>query len=119
MTRCHVYGSAGGSEYLELYVFLQSVVQKIITSIRPGVTVSSLDKQARVLLGSYAKYFTHSLGHGVGIEIHEAPFLSRRSRAVLDSGMVVTIEPGIYMPGVCGLRYEDMVVVSDEGCYVL
>jgi Xaa-Pro aminopeptidase len=76
--------------------------------------VRELDKKAREMLGEYEPYFTHSLGHGVGIDIHEAPHISSRSDEVLQEGMIITIEPGIYIPGKYGARYEEMCVVDKE-----
>ena len=70
--------------------------------------VSELDKKARILLGEHEPYFTHSLGHGVGIDIHESPSISSKSDEILQEGMVITIEPGIYIPGKYGVRYEEM-----------
>lgn len=64
------------------------------------------------MLGKYDKYFTHSLGHGVGIDIHEAPHVSGKSREILEPGMVITIEPGVYIPGKYGARYEEMCLVD-------
>lgn len=70
--------------------------------------VSELDIKARELLGEYESYFTHSLGHGVGIDIHEAPWVSVKSDEILQEGMILTIEPGIYIGGKYGARYEEM-----------
>ncbi len=86
--------------------------------------VSDLDAKAREMLGEYAPYFTHSLGHGVGVQIHEAPGISMKSDALLEPGMVITIEPGVYgIPTdnnkVYGLRYEEMVLVDKEKLVVL
>lgn len=74
--------------------------------------VSELDKKARTLLGEYEPYFTHSLGHGVGIDIHESPSVSSKSDEILQEGMVITIEPGIYIPGKYGARYEEMCIID-------
>lgn len=95
----------------EIYSLLQNVTQEIISWAKPGMRVAELDKKARVMLGEYEPYFTHSLGHGVGIDIHEAPWISVRSDEVLEVGMIITIEPGIYLPGKYGARYEEMVHV--------
>lgn len=92
-----------------------------IRLIKPGVTVAEVDTKARNILRKFglAKYFGHSLGHGVGLEIHENPRLSVKSQAVLEPGMIVTVEPGVYLPGEFGIRVEDMVLVTAEGCEVL
>ncbi len=95
--------------------------QEAIKLIKPSVKVADVDLHARKVLRRFglAKYFGHSLGHGVGLEIHENPRLSTKSPAVLESGMIVTVEPGVYIPGKFGVRVEDMVLVNKEGCEVL
>ncbi len=80
----------------ELYQLLQDITSHIIAWAKPGMHVSDLDAKAREMLGEYSQYFTHSLGHGVGIQIHETLSISMKSDAVLESGMVITIEPGVY-----------------------
>lgn len=95
--------------------------REAIKMIKPGIPVADVDAQARKVLRKFglAKYFGHSLGHGVGLEIHENPRLSVKSQAILEPGMIVTVEPGVYLPGKFGVRVEDMVLVTTEGCEVL
>lgn len=95
--------------------------QRALEAVRPGVRASVVDRAAREILekAGYGKAFGHGLGHGVGLEVHEAPNLSPRSRDILEEGMVVTVEPGVYLPGVGGVRVEDMVMVTRGGAEVL
>jgi len=95
--------------------------REAISFIKPGVNCSQVDAQARKVLRKFglAKYFGHSLGHGVGLDIHEAPRLSSQSTSLLEEGMIVTVEPGVYIPDQFGIRVEDMVLVTKEGCEVL
>jgi len=92
-----------------------------IDAVRPGASVGSVDQAARKVLrkNGLAKYFTHSTGHGVGLEIHEAPRVAKGQPELLHPGMVITVEPGAYLPGKWGVRIEDMVVVTEHGCEVL
>ncbi len=95
--------------------------QAAISAVRPGITVGEVDAAARKILiaAGLGKHFTHSTGHGVGLEIHESPRVAAGQREVLQPGMVITIEPGVYFPGKWGVRIEDMVVVTRGGCEVL
>jgi Xaa-Pro aminopeptidase len=92
-----------------------------IDAVQPGVSVGSIDQTARKVLqkNGLAKYFTHSTGHGVGLEIHEAPRVAKGQPELLRPGMVITVEPGVYLPGKWGVRIEDMVVVTEHGSEVL
>ena len=95
--------------------------KEAINLIKPGVPVAEVDAKARNILRKFglAKYFGHSLGHGVGLEIHENPRLSCKSPSILEPGMVVTVEPAVYIPNQFGIRVEDMVLVTAQGCEVL
>jgi Xaa-Pro aminopeptidase len=108
-------------EARQAYEAVREAQQAAISAVRPGTRVGDVDAAARSVLGKagLGRYFTHSTGHGVGLEIHEAPRVAAGQKEVLQSGMVITIEPGVYFPGKWGVRIEDMVVVTASGCEVL
>ncbi len=108
-------------EARRLYEAVLDAQQAAIAAVRPGVTAAEVDEAARGVLRKrkLAEYFTHSTGHGLGLEIHEAPRLAVGQAQKLESGMVITIEPGAYVPGKWGVRIEDVVVVTSSGCEVL
>jgi Xaa-Pro aminopeptidase len=109
------------AEERRAYDAVRNAQQAAIEVVRPGVSVCEVDSAVRKLLKKegLAKYFTHSAGHGVGLEIHEAPRIAAGQTEVLHPGMVITIEPGVYLPGKWGVRIEDMVLVTESGCEVL
>lgn len=104
-----------------VYELVLAAEQAGVAAVTAGATGRGVDAMARAVIedAGHGEHFGHGLGHGVGIEIHEAPRLSVRSDDTLVAGMVVTVEPGIYLPGRCGVRIEDLVVVGDNGCEVL
>jgi Xaa-Pro aminopeptidase len=108
-------------EARRLYEAVLEAQQAAIAAVRPGATAAEVDGAARRVLRKrkLAKYFTHSTGHGLGLEIHEAPRLAEGQTQKLEPGMVITIEPGAYLPGKWGVRIEDVVVVIPSGCEVL
>jgi Xaa-Pro aminopeptidase len=105
----------------EMYEAVLEAQQAAIASVRAGVTASDVDGAARRVLRKrkLARYFTHSTGHGLGLEIHEAPRLAAAQTRELEPGMAITVEPGAYIPGKWGVRIEDVVVVTPSGCEVL
>ncbi len=110
-----------GDRAREIYGIVKMAHDRAIAAVKPGISCKDLDYVARSYIGEagYGDYFGHGLGHGVGLEIHEQPTLSPRSTALLGEGSVITIEPGIYLPGFGGVRIEDTVVVTADGCRLL
>ena len=108
-------------EARQLYAAVLEAQQAAISAVRPGVRAAEVDGAARGVLRKRKldRYFTHSTGHGLGLEIHEAPRLAAGQTLKLEPGMVMTIEPGAYDPGKWGVRIEDVVLVTSSGCEVL
>ena len=116
MTRTVALGEPE-SQLREIYDITLEAQQKALEVIKPGLTGKDVDKQARDHITSkgYGEYFGHGLGHGVGLNVHEAPRLSASGENTLEPGMVVSVEPGIYLPGKGGVRIEDLVVITEDG----
>jgi Xaa-Pro aminopeptidase len=120
MTRTVHMGKAMAGER-DVYDSVLEAQEAAVAAVAPGVTAGDVDEAARSVLRRVKldQYFSHSTGHGVGLEIHEGPRLAAKQKQVLEQGMVITIEPGVYMPGRFGLRIEDMVLVTARGGEVL
>lgn len=116
ITRTFVAGKASEKQTKMLHI-IQMAQQKAIEKIKPGVTAKEVDAIARRVIeeAGFCDYFVHNLGHGVGLEVHEAPVLSPDSKDVLEAGYVVTVEPGVYLPGFGGVRIEDTILVTKSG----
>ena len=116
MTRTVAVGYVS-DEQKDIYNTVLKAQVSAIEAIRAGVRCCDIDKVARDIIETpYPDTFGHSLGHGVGFEIHEWPGFSTRDETITEPGMVITVEPGIYIAGKCGLRIEDMIVVTEDGC---
>jgi Xaa-Pro aminopeptidase len=116
MTRTVAFGEPI-AQLRDVHDLVRSAQQAGIDAVRMGATGAEVDAAARDVIESagLGEHFTHGLGHGVGLEIHEGPRLRRGSEDVLPAGAVVTVEPGVYLPGVGGVRIEDMVLVMEDG----
>ena len=120
MTRTLAIGRCDDS-MRAIYDLVLKAHDSALESYRAGELARRVDSVARSIIEAegHAEHFGHGLGHGVGIAVHEAPVLGPHSEARLESGMTVTVEPGIYIPGWGGVRIEDLVVVGDDGCEIL
>jgi len=120
MTRTVHLGKASSREW-DVYHSVLEAQQAAVRAVRPGVTCGEVDEAAREVLrrAKLAKAFSHSTGHGVGLEIHEGPRIATGQKQELQPGMVITIEPGAYLAGEFGVRIEDMVLVTESGHEVL
>jgi len=120
MTRMLFLGRPG-ARVKQVYNAVLEAQLAAIDAVRPGTTAHAVDHAARRTLAGFGldRAFMHSTGHGLGLEIHEPPRLGRKDKTKLEKGMTVTIEPGVYLQGFGGIRIEDTVVVTANGCEVL
>lgn len=119
-TRTYATGNLGPRE-AGIYATVLEAQEAALAAIRPGPVGREVDAVARAVIdgAGHAEHFGHGLGHGVGLEVHEGPRLSKQGEVALRAGMVLTVEPGIYVPGAVGVRIEDLVAVTDDGHEVL
>lgn len=117
MTRTVAVGAVSERQK-EVYNTVLRAQEAVLAALKPDISCRAADKIARDVItqAGYGDYFTHSTGHGVGVEIHEFPNLSARSESILKIGNVITDEPGIYLPGEFGVRIEDMALITPDGC---
>jgi len=120
LTRVLVTGKVTAT-FEAIYRTVLTAQERGIDAIRPGVKARDVDAKARLVIeeAGFGRFFGHGLGHGLGMDIHEAPRLHRESDVTLEPGMVITVEPGIYLPDWGGIRIEDDVLVTPDGCEVL
>lgn len=119
-TRTFFFGEPK-EEAKKIYEIVKRANMEAIKHVKPGVSFSYIDKIARDIIENegYGKYFTHRLGHGLGLEVHEYPDVSSSTNDLIEENMVFTIEPGIYKHGVAGVRIEDDILVTKDSCIVL
>lgn len=116
LTRTVALGTPG-AEFRRIYAVVQAANAAGRAAVRPGASAESIDRATRQVIDAagYGEYFTHRTGHGLGLEIHEPPYLWKGNTLTLEPGMTFTVEPGIYVPGLGGVRIEDDVVVTESG----
>ncbi|WP_231734763.1 M24 family metallopeptidase [Bacillus sp. FJAT-29937] len=118
MTRTVYVGEEPTEEMKKVYQTVKMAKDEAIKAVKPGVPLKQIDKVARNIISEagYGDYFTHRTGHGLGIDVHEEPYVTFNNSQLLEEGMVISIEPGIYLSGNFGVRIEDIVVVTSDGC---
>jgi Xaa-Pro aminopeptidase len=121
MTRTFCVGGEPGPALARVFTVVGEAQAAGVAAVRAGVATGDVDKACRDVIAEagWAEAFEHGTGHGVGLDIHEAPGVGPGSTAILAPGVVVTVEPGVYLAGVGGVRVEDTVVVTDDGCHTL
>lgn len=120
MTRTFALGQID-KKLLEIHQIVKDAQMNGIKAVKPGINISTIDNICRDYISKkgYGEYFTHGTGHGLGIEIHEAPWVTKNQSTILKPGMVITVEPGIYLPNIGGVRIEDDILVTETGYEIL
>ncbi|WP_412031378.1 aminopeptidase P family protein [Metamycoplasma buccale] len=121
ITRTFFFGKPKAQELIKVLEVVTEAQRLGREAVRPGITTKEIDNICRDYIEKqgYGKFFTHSTGHGVGIDVHELPYVNKVSETTLEEGMVITVEPGIYIEGIGGVRIEDTILVTKEGSRVL
>jgi Xaa-Pro dipeptidase len=116
-TRTYVMGEPKHDDVWDTYAVLQAAQQAAVEAVRPGVTCEQVDEVARKVItdAGFGEYFVHRTGHGIGLDVHEEPYIVSGNALPLEAGMAFSVEPGIYLPGRWGARIEDIVVATDNG----
>jgi len=116
-TRTYCLGEPGHPEVADVYPVLQAAQDSAVAAVRPGVTAEQVDAAARepIAEAGFGEFFIHRTGHGIGLEVHEEPYLVGGNNLMLEPGMAFSVEPGIYLPGRWGARIEDILVVTTDG----
>ena len=120
MTRT-IYAGHVSDKEREIYETVLKANQALIAAAKDGLGFCDFDKIPRDVIerAGYGQYFTHGIGHGIGLDIHEEPYFSQTSKEAIQAGMVLTDEPGIYIEGLSGVRIEDDLLITETGCEVL
>ncbi|MEV7548057.1 Xaa-Pro peptidase family protein [Amycolatopsis sp. NPDC089917] len=116
-TRTYAVGEPRDADVAETYAVLQRAQRAAVEAVRPGATAESIDAAARDIIAEagYGEFFIHRTGHGIGLDVHEEPYIIKGNALPLEPGMAFSVEPGIYQPGRWGARIEDIVVVTEDG----
>ncbi|CCH30512.1 Xaa-Pro peptidase family protein [Actinosynnema sp. NPDC047251] len=116
-TRTYVLGEPRDKDVWDTYAVLQAAQRAAVDAVKPGVTCESIDAAAREVIADagFGEYFVHRTGHGIGLDVHEEPYIVGGNDLVLEAGMAFSVEPGIYLPGRWGARIEDIVIATDTG----
>jgi Xaa-Pro dipeptidase len=117
-TRTYAVGSAPAASVQEAYAVLQDAQERAVAAARPGATAEQVDAAARqpITAAGLGERFLHRTGHGIGLDVHEEPYIVGGNALPLEPGMAFSVEPGVYLDGEWGARIEDIVVLTDDGC---